>query len=449
MAQPHASPDAVVVGAGVIGLTTAVALAEAGVRVRVDASLMPHETTSDVAGALWDPHLAKPYETVGRWSVDSYHKLTRLALTEPSAGVRIISGSGQSKEPCDPPGWLHLVGGRLCMPEELREGYVTGWRYTAPIIHMPTHLDYLVERLTAAGGHIRRHAYSSLDEALQEAPLVVNCSGTGARQLTPDPRVQAVRGQVVIVRNPGIDEFFLDDTPGVIDHTYLFPHTGTLVLGGSEGWGVWDRDPDPDTTRAIIERCAEVEPAVLDSEILAVRVGLRPVRDEVCVGAQPGLEDRVLNNYGHGGAGPTLAWACADVIQRQALQRVHELRAQQARQQDLASDRGTAGTMYAKNQRMDSPGTGEPRKNRPASAPEMPGANEPQPNDTGATAPPAGERGPGGMHSMYRKNKSTDTPGPGADAPQRNDSAATLPPVPGRPRGVQRDLRGPGDGLSR
>ena len=40
------------------------------------------------------------------------------------------------------------------------------------------------------------------------------------------------------------------------------------------------------------------------------RVGLRPVRPSVRLEA----EGRVIHCYGHGGAGVTLSWGCADEV---------------------------------------------------------------------------------------------------------------------------------------
>ncbi|MHB1433355.1 MAG: FAD-dependent oxidoreductase, partial [Streptosporangiaceae bacterium] len=51
------STDAFVIGAGVIGLSTALRLARSGVRTTVYAAAPPHRTTSAAAGALWGPHL--------------------------------------------------------------------------------------------------------------------------------------------------------------------------------------------------------------------------------------------------------------------------------------------------------------------------------------------------------------------------------------------------------
>ena len=50
-----ARADAVVVGCGVIGLTAAICLREAGLDAGIVAAELPHATTSSVAAAIWYP----------------------------------------------------------------------------------------------------------------------------------------------------------------------------------------------------------------------------------------------------------------------------------------------------------------------------------------------------------------------------------------------------------
>ena len=52
----------VVVGAGVVGLTTAVCLREGGVAADVVTRDAPQDTTSAVAAALWYPYRALPVD---------------------------------------------------------------------------------------------------------------------------------------------------------------------------------------------------------------------------------------------------------------------------------------------------------------------------------------------------------------------------------------------------
>jgi D-amino-acid oxidase len=303
-------PDALVVGAGVVGLTTAIALAEAGLATRVLAAAPPERTTSFVAGAIWGPVRSSNSPRVHEWARTGLAVLSDLA-SDPRAAIRQVSGVEVATEPRQPPEWISILpSSRLLAPGELPAGFAAGWRYTAPIATMPVYLRYLVERLAAAGGAIDiSEPVTSLRPLA--APLIVNCTGIGARDLVPDPAVVPLRGQVVIVANPGIEEFFRCPSDGV-DSTYIFPHDDVVLLGGTSEEGAWDLAPRPSVTKRILRDCAAVDPRLDGAAVLAERVGLRPYRPDVRFEAEALDDGRVLwHNYGHGGAGVTLAWGCA------------------------------------------------------------------------------------------------------------------------------------------
>ena len=86
----------IVVGAGVIGLSAAVRLLEAGHRVDVVARDLPLETTSAVAAALWYPYRAYPFERVAAWSERTYGELGRLADHD-GTGVRMLPLVGSTR----------------------------------------------------------------------------------------------------------------------------------------------------------------------------------------------------------------------------------------------------------------------------------------------------------------------------------------------------------------
>jgi D-amino-acid oxidase len=306
--------DALVIGAGVSGLTTAVCLAEAGLRVQIWAAEPPQQTTSFAAGAMWGPYLVEPVDRVRVWSAQTLEVLRKLAM-DPQTGVRLVAGIEASRKPVDPPDWGNQLDGfRMCEASELPNGFTTGWRYTAPLVDMPTYLDYLQQRLAAAGGTIEISRIDSLDQVADFAPVVVNCAGMGARDVVPDPDLTPIRGQLVVVENPGISEFFSEDTGLSPDLLHFYPHCETLILGGTAQPGDWSREPDPDIAAAIVARCAEVEPRLRDARILGHRVGLRPTRLYVRVEEQQLNGTRLIHNYGHGGAGVTLSWGCASEI---------------------------------------------------------------------------------------------------------------------------------------
>jgi D-amino-acid oxidase len=289
---------AIVVGAGVVGLTTAVRLREAGVAADVVAREEPADTTSAVAAALWYPYRALPAERVTAWSAATYEALAELAAVSGS-GVRMRAGAELLDPDAPDPWWRDAVPGL----ERTRAGL----RFVAPAVDMSIHLPWLVGRLRALGGAIERREVAALDEL--EADAVVNCAGLGARELAGDASLTAVRGQVVRVRAPGVDEWLLDQSdPRRL--VYVVPREGDVVLGGTAEEGAEDRTPDPATTAAIRARCAALVPALRDAPVVGVAVGLRPVRPTVRLEA----EGRVVHCYGHGGAGVTLAWGCAGEV---------------------------------------------------------------------------------------------------------------------------------------
>jgi len=315
-------PDALVIGAGVCGLTTAICLAEAGLAVTIRAARLPLGTTSVAAGAIWGPHLVEEGGRVAAWSSAALDTLGDLAR-QPGTGVRMARGTEAWRDPAEPPDWSALLPAfRCCAAAELPDGFVAGWQYTAPVLTMPVYLDYLLDRFTSRGGIVRVATVGSLAEAAADAPVVVNCTGIGARDLVPDPDLVPVRGQAVIVANPGITDFFIGHADATADLVYLFPHGDTVLLGGTEQPGDWNLDPDPAVTRRILADCATVEPRLAGAEIVAQRVGLRPVRPRVRLdGEQLDGGRLLLHNYGHGGAGVTLSWGCARDITKLVLNR--------------------------------------------------------------------------------------------------------------------------------
>lgn len=291
----------IVVGAGVVGLASALRLLEAGHRVDVVARDLPEETTSAVAAAIWYPYRAFPPDRVTAWAARSFEVLTGLAA-DPASGVRMVPGTEVLAEPAVLPWWAAAVPS-LERAAELPEGYADGWSFTTPVVEMPVHLAWLRARVLELGGTVTRLTVRALPEG---GDVVVNCSGLGARLLAPDLSVTPVRGQVVVVEQPGIDHWWLDSAAP----TYVVPRSADVVVGGTDEEGEWSRTPSPETAAAILERATRLVPALAGARVLRHKVGLRPVRPAVRLERV----GRVVHCYGHGGAGVTLAWGCADEV---------------------------------------------------------------------------------------------------------------------------------------
>ncbi len=235
----------VVVGAGVVGMTVAVTLAEQGHRVDVLARDLPLETTSVVAAALWYPYEARPQHRVNTWAARSYDVLAGLAA-DPASGVRLVAGTEVLPLGTPDPWWAEAV------PDLARAqppaGWADAWTFTAPVVDMPLHLVWLRKRLIELGGTLTRAALAHLPRP--DGGIVVNCAGLGARGLVGETDVHPGRGQVVLVEDVDVDRWWLDGA----GPTYVVPRSSQVVVGGTFEEDAWDRTPSPDTAAAILER---------------------------------------------------------------------------------------------------------------------------------------------------------------------------------------------------
>ncbi|MET8975520.1 FAD-dependent oxidoreductase [Streptomyces sp. NPDC004539] len=315
--------DVVIVGGGVVGLTTGVVLAERGWRVRVWTRDDVAGTTSAVAGALWWPYHIEPQVSARAWALESLDVFRELAARG-EGGVRMAEGVLGERSLAEV-GWLAgaVPGLREATPEEYPVG--AGLWARLPLVDMAVYLPWLRGRLERAGGSVEPRTVGGLAEA--DAAVVVNCAGLGARELAGDREVRPVRGQLVIVENPGVKHWVVsgaveDGEGGDSDGgegggeggslTYFFPQPGRLLLGGTAEEDAWSLTPDPAVAEAIVRRCAVLRPEIAGARVLGHRVGLRPARGVVRL-ERGVLEDgrTVVHHYGHGGAGVTVAWGCA------------------------------------------------------------------------------------------------------------------------------------------
>jgi D-amino-acid oxidase len=294
----------------VIGLSTAICLAEDGAAVTVVAAEPPERTTSYAAGAIVGPVFMAGRDVGSDRERESYEEFTRLAA-ESGTGVRMCTGrfatgpDGAEPPPIQVPAEITPLG-----PDDLPAPYTVGFQATIPSVDMPVYLAYLRRRFEDAGGRVEIRRLAGLNEATATGPLVANCTGVGARDFVPDPQVRAVRGQHVIVENPGLDTFFIEAPIGPSWAGY-FPYREHVVLGGVAMDDDWRLDPDSAVAEQIIERCAAVEPRLGTARVIGHRVGLRPVRPSVRLEAEERDGTRVVHNYGHGGMGVAMSWGSA------------------------------------------------------------------------------------------------------------------------------------------
>jgi D-amino-acid oxidase len=294
--------DVLVLGGGIIGLTAACRLRQRGADVTVWTAHDVRETVSSVAAAVWYPSHTDRDPRVLRWAAATYAEFTRQAAAgEPGVLLRRTRNVLRGPAPALP-WWAAAAPGAVLAGCEVR--------FTAPLVEMDTYLTRLARRTADAGARLVRRRPAALAEALAEAPVVVNATGLAAGRLCGDPAVYPARGHIVLADNPGLDVSVRDeDNPAGI--TYVHPRGADVVLGGTYEPGRWDTTPDPAQAEAIVRRCAELVPELAGVRVRGERIGLRPGRHG---GPRVEAEGRVVHAYGHGGAGMTLSWGCADEI---------------------------------------------------------------------------------------------------------------------------------------
>ena len=310
--------EAIVVGCGVSGLSSAIRLAETGFRTRIVARDRTPATTSDVAAAIWYPFRCGPPDRALSWSDRAYGVFRDLA-DDPDTGITLSEGI-DLREPGDgeEPWWRPAAGRfRAADPSELAGSYPTGWVFEAPVIAMPVYLRWLERKAAERGIAIETRTVAGLDALLLEASLVVNCTGLGARDLCRDDALHPIRGQIVRVE-PGWAPRFVQAGGGTTPLAYVIPRADCTVLGGTQDVGSWDLTPDPETAEAIRARCTALVPGLARAEVRSHAVGLRPGRPEVRLETVVTSGGVVIHNYGHGGGGVTLSWGCAEEVARRA-----------------------------------------------------------------------------------------------------------------------------------
>jgi D-amino-acid oxidase len=355
----HANRRVLVVGAGVSGLTTALCLARRGFQVTIVTDQVSPRTTSNVAGALWewppavcgrhhDEALLAPSK---EWSLTSYERFRELAEAPARTGVFLRPANFYFREPVeDNPveltkmkeladhvlGFAHsaeLIADNGVNPDA---GMADAYTFLAPMVDTDRYLSWLHQE-TATAGCTLLHKRLSGDLRTQEqhlrqelgADLIVNCTGLGAHELAGDTDLCPHRGAVIRLDNTGevmpriTTAHCVANDPST-DHQnmiFIVPRDDNrLVLGGLVEPGQWGMNLGQDYApiQDMLRRNIEFLPILADAKLHQtdpLRVGLRPFRGQ-SVRLEHEPDTRIIHNYGHGGAGVTLSWGCAEHVAR-------------------------------------------------------------------------------------------------------------------------------------
>jgi D-amino-acid oxidase len=308
------SKPILVLGCGVSGLSTGIILLRAGHQVTIWARDLPPNTTSNQAAAIWFPYLAKPREKVDPWAKYSLAFFREHLVPDTSSGCAPTLVHDLYDKPVETPWWADAVDAyQRLEPGQLPSSYVDGFEIESVVIDTSIFMDYLLAWFRKLGGEIFQREIKDISEAMENNSVIINCTGLGSRTLFGDESVYPVRGQTVKVRPNGSKVAILDDE-GPNGLAYIIPRSKDIVLGGTAQENDWELAPRAADRDEILRKAAAIDPRLEQVEILSEGVGLRPARPAVRLEAEHIGNGTVIHNYGHGGAGFTLSWGCANEV---------------------------------------------------------------------------------------------------------------------------------------
>ncbi len=249
----HSGPIAVI-GAGVMGLTTARLIQEAGFPVTIYTAALTPDTTSSVAGGQISPfgHYS-PDAVTPEWRAQfatamAYSWSRFQVMAGEKYGIRWLPTYEESRrtEPHPDesfmPDWRVLSQGDHPFPLD------DVIRYRTMYVETPRFLRQLTADVLGAGGKIIvRKFVSPADFAALPESLVFNCTGIGARDLFGDTELHPVRGQLAVLQ-PQPDILYA----AAGSWGYMFPRLDGILLGGTFERDVWDTTPVPSTIDRIV-----------------------------------------------------------------------------------------------------------------------------------------------------------------------------------------------------
>jgi glycine/D-amino acid oxidase-like deaminating enzyme len=112
------------------------------------------------------------------------------------------------------------------------------------------YLERLLHDFRVAGGRMRIQSFAApADVAALPEPIVVNCTGLGARDLFGDTELTPIKGQLTVLQpQPEVDYAWIND-----EDLYMFPRRDGILLGGTHERGVESLEPDREAERRILE----------------------------------------------------------------------------------------------------------------------------------------------------------------------------------------------------
>jgi D-amino-acid oxidase len=246
-----------VIGSGAVGLATARLLQKRGGEATIYAKDLPPATTSNIAGAQWSPYSVFDTDKQTPEFKSQLERASRLSnryfqdLVGDVYGVRWIENyacSDTPPTPSDDPLQDLFHWARDLQPGEhpFPARYVH--RFVTMLVEPPIYLTAVTRDFLLAGGKIVVREFQDVPSVLAlSEPVIMNCTGLGARALFGDQELTPIKGQLtILLPQPEIDYIVLGDD------RYMFPRRDGILLGGTHERGEWSLEPNLEAMERIL-----------------------------------------------------------------------------------------------------------------------------------------------------------------------------------------------------
>ena len=249
------------IGSGAVGLATARLLQRRGFNVTIYAREIPPDTTSNIAGGQWSPFsIADPDRRTPEFET-RFQRAARLShryfqdMVGDYYGVRWIENYVISDNPrpaeqnTDPLRDLYPASRDLRSDEHpFAASHVH--RFVTMLIEPPVYLNAVMRDFLISGGKLVVRGFGDAREvAALDEPVVLNCSGLGARALFGDEELVPIKGQLsILLPQPEVDYITLGS-----NDLYMFPRRDGVLLGGTFERGEWSLEVNQPEMRRIVE----------------------------------------------------------------------------------------------------------------------------------------------------------------------------------------------------
>lgn len=338
----------VVVGAGILGLTTALTLSEKVTdehEIYVVAEYGPHdpklnttmsnshEYTSPWAGAHFRPFPSANDQDKKEMKMtrDTLQYFAEVAARDPESSIRFVDGLEYLQDANDlykKVGYGYSDGMNNFTRNNDLEGFV-GFKYDTWVVNTIVYLGYIYRKLLFQQNV--KFIHKKLDNLKQvigmfKSPIIINCTGTGLQYDGGyDPQCYPIRGQTLLIKPPRSFKLDKTVTHQLRDGSWIFiiprPLHGGVILGGTKQKNDSHTGVREEDTRHLIQLGNKYFPDLKKTNVITgesyfdverVNVGLRPAR---VGGLNTSIEYHeghpVINNYGAGGMGYELSYGAS------------------------------------------------------------------------------------------------------------------------------------------